>query len=126
MNTKNSSELVMNYKYNSDEKEINLEDILDIKLNIIKGDFNKHILMTENGQSEIRSFGGHLKVESIKKRCIKALLRVGSTDINILSSTHFTDDGRFFNIFSREIYVDGNWQAYWLKDINIDLKTFII
>ena len=111
---------------NTDQKEINFEDILDIKLNIIKGDFNKHILMTENGQSEIRSFGGHLKLDSIKKRCIKALLRVNSTDINILSSTHFTDDGRFFNIFSREIYVDGKWQTYWLKDINTDLKTFII
>ena len=126
MKTENNSEFVMNYTYNSDEKEINFEDILDIKLNISKGDFNKYILMTENGQSEIRSFGGHLKLESIKERCIKALLRVNSTDINILSSTHFTDDGRFFNIFSREIYVDGKWQAYWLKDINTDLKTFII
>ena len=126
MSTKNNSEFVMDYKYNTDQKEINFEDILDIKLNIIKGDFNKYILMTENGQSEIRSFGGHLKLESIKERCIKALLRVNSTDINILSSTHFTDDGRFFNIFSREIYVDGKWQTYWLKDINTDLKTFII
>ena len=110
----------------ADGNKVTVEDILGIKLNFIKGDFDKHILMTEDGQSEIRSFGGHLKLESIKERCIKALLRVNSTDINILSSTHFTDDGRFFNIFSREIYVDGKWQAYWLKDINTDLKTFII
>ncbi len=49
MSTKNNSEFVMDYKYNTDQKEINFEDILDIKLNIIKGDFNKYILMTENG-----------------------------------------------------------------------------
>ena len=126
MKTENNSEFVMNYTYNSDEKEINFEDILDIKLNIIKGDFNKYILMTENGQSEIRSFGGHLKLESIKERCIKALLRVNSTDINILSSTHYTEDGRFFDIFAREMYVDGKWVTYWLKDIRTDLKEFIV
>ena len=126
MKTENNSEFVINYTYNSDEKEINFEDILDIKLTFIKGDFNKNILMTENGQSEIRSFGGHLKLESIKERCIKALLRVNSTDINILSSTHYTEDGRFFDIFAREMYVDGKWVTYWLKDIRTDLKEFIV
>ena len=110
----------------ADGNKVTVEAILGIKLNFIKGDFDKHILMTEDGQSEIRSFGGHLKLESIKKRCIKALLRVNSTDINILSSTHYTEDGRFFDIFAREMYVDGKWVTYWLADIRTDLKKFIV
>ena len=70
--------------------------------------------------------GGHLKLDSIKKRCIKALLRVNSTDINILAATHYTEDGRFFDIFAREMYVDGKWVTYWLADIRTDLKKFIV
>ena len=111
---------------NHDGNEVTVEAILGIKLNFIKGDFDKHILMTEDGQREIRSFGGYLKLESIKERCIKALLRVNSTDINILAATHYTEDGRFFDIFAREMYVDGKWVTYWLKDIRTDLKKFIV
>ena len=111
---------------NHDGNKVTVEDILGIKLNFIKGDFDKHILMTEDGQSEIRSFGGHLKLESIKERCIKVLQEFKTLDINILAATHYTEDGRFFDIFAREMYVDGKWVTYWLKDIRTDLKEFIV
>ena len=111
---------------NHDGNEVTVEAILGIKLNFIKGDFDKHILMTEDGQSEIRSFGGHLEVESIKKRCIKVLQDFKTLDINILASTHYTEDGRFFDIFAREMYVNGKWVTYWLADIRTDLKKFIV
>ena len=111
---------------NHDGNKVTVEAILGIKLNFIKGDFDKHILMTEDGQSEIRSFGGHLKLESIKERCIKVLQEFKTLDINILAATHYTEDGRFFDIFAREMYVDGKWVTYWLADIRTDLKKFIV
>ena len=40
----------------TDGNKVTVEAILGIKLNFIKGDFDKHILMTEDGQREIRSF----------------------------------------------------------------------
>ena len=40
----------------ADGNKVTVEAILGIKLNFIKGDFDKHILMTEDGQREIRSF----------------------------------------------------------------------
>lgn len=118
----NESETIIKHDGNT----VTVENILGINLNIIKGDFDKHILMTEDGQSEIRSFSGHLDIDTIKKHCIKALQKFNTTDINILAATHYTDDGRFFDIFARYIYVNGKWESYWLKDIRVDLKTFII
>ena len=42
--------------FKHDANKVEVEAILGIKLNFIKGDFDNHILMTEDGQREIRSF----------------------------------------------------------------------
>ena len=111
---------------NHDGNKVTVEAILGIKLNFIKGDFDKHILMTEDGQREIRSFSYLNTIDDLKARCIKVLQEFKTLDINILAATHYTEDGRFFDIFAREMYVDGKWVTYWLKDIRTDLKKFIV
>ena len=44
-------------------------------------------------------------------------------DLGIWKSPKSTDMSWFF---AREMYVDGKWVTYWLKDIRTDLKEFIV
>lgn len=103
--------------------EIIVNDVVIGK--VIRGEFDNQVLMTPCGTLEITRFGSNVKIEDIKQRIHNTLNRFNSTDIWILAATHYTEDGQFFDIFARNIYLgEGKWDAYWMKDIKVDLKLF--
>lgn len=94
---------------------------------IVQGAFNNKLLMTPCKTREICSFGSNRTVEDIQTRILNTLQRFNTTDFWILSATHYTEDGKFFDIFDQTIYRgEGKWIAYWRKDIRVDLKKFTI
>lgn len=94
---------------------------------VIRGAFNNQVLMTPCKTSEICRFGSNTTVEDIQKRILNTLQRFNTVDAWILAATHYTEDGQFFDIFGRTMYLgEGKWDAYWLKDIKVDLKRFVI
>lgn len=93
---------------------------------VIRGEFNNQVLMTPCKTLEICRFSSNATIEDIQTRVLNTLQLFNTTDPWILAATHYTEDGRLFDIFARNVYAKGKWDFYWLKDIKVDLKRFVI